>query len=79
MSEPGYVVNSEVYDISGFKRCHILRNKLLGTDDKFRWDGVDDSGKRLPRGVYIVYSKLFNMSGKIKKFKNVIVINYRSE
>jgi hypothetical protein len=77
-SGPGYVANSIIYDVHGRRAKYLLKNESLGTSNIFRWDGQDDRNRNLPPGVYIMVTDIFNMQGHAKKFKNVIVIGYRS-
>lgn len=79
LSEPGYVGNVCLYDANGRKVTTVLRNRLLGIENRFRWDGLTDSGQKISAGIYILYTEIFNLYGKVKKFKNVIVIGYRSD
>jgi hypothetical protein len=35
---------------------------------------MDDKGRILPQGMYIINTRIFNTSGKEKQFKNTIVL-----
>ncbi|MEP7258494.1 MAG: lamin tail domain-containing protein [Flavitalea sp.] len=74
MDEPGYMANLQIYDQSGIMVRRLLKNTLLGTSGQFRWDGLDDRNNRLPQGIYILFTQVFNLTGKTKKFKQVIVL-----
>jgi hypothetical protein len=78
MKENGYVANAFVYDVSGRRVRYLLKNVVLGTSNQFIWDGCDDNSQRLAKGAYIICTQIFNLQGKTKKFKNVIVLNYRN-
>jgi hypothetical protein len=72
--EPGYVANITIFDAAGRPVRYLQRNALAGTKGYFRWDGLGEKNKPLPAGLYIIYTEVFNLQGKTKKFKNVIVL-----
>jgi hypothetical protein len=72
--EPGYVASITVFDAAGRKVRHLQRNALTGTKGYFRWDGLGEKNEILTVGIYIVYTEIFNLQGKTKKFKNVVVL-----
>jgi len=72
--EPGYVSSITVFDASGRPVRILQRNALNGLKGYYRWDGLDDKNQKLPVGIYIIYTEVFNLQGKTKKFKNVIVL-----
>ncbi len=74
ITEPGFVGNFYIYDINGIMKNHLLKNALLGMNGSFKWDGLGENKNILSGGVYILVTEIFNLSGKIQKFKNVIVL-----
>jgi hypothetical protein len=75
--EPGYVANITIFDAAGRPVRYLQRNALAGTKGYFRWDGLGEKNKVLPVGIYVIYTEVFNLQGKTKKFKNVIVLARR--
>lgn len=75
--EPGYVANITVFDAAGRPVRYLQRNALCGTQGFFRWDGLGDRAQQLPVGIYVLYTEVFNLEGKTKKFKNVVVLARR--
>ena len=73
-SGPGYVVNMVVYDAAGRAVRNLQKNTLCGMKGIFRWDGLGENFQKLQEGLYILYTEVFNLEGKIKHFKNVIVL-----
>jgi len=71
---PGYVANITIFDASGRPVRFLEKNSLSGTNGYYRWDGLDDKGRKLPQGIYIIYTEIFNKEGKKKQFKNSIVL-----
>ncbi|MEO6681490.1 MAG: lamin tail domain-containing protein [Ginsengibacter sp.] len=74
----GYVANITIFDGSGRPVRYLQKNSLSGVKGYFRWDGLDDKNRRLPQGVYIIYTEIFNLEGKKKIFKNSVVLARRS-
>ena len=72
--EPGYVANITIFDAAGRPVRYLQRNALAGTKGFFRWDGLGEKNQKLPVGIYVIYSEVFNLQGKTKKYKNVIVL-----
>jgi len=74
VSEPGYVANITIYDSQGRAVRYLVKNGTLGTNGRWNWDGLDENQKKLPIGIYIVYTEIFNLQGKTQHFKNAIVL-----
>ena len=77
--EPGYVANITVFDAAGRPVRYLERNALSGVKGYYRWDGLGEKMQKLPVGIYIVYTEVFNLQGKTKKFKNTIVVARRKQ
>jgi flagellar hook assembly protein FlgD len=77
LPESGWVANLFVYDATGRKVRHLAKNAVLGTSGTFAWNGLDDTGRRLPAGHYIFYTELFTLEGKKQPYKNVVVLARR--
>ena len=75
--EPGYVANITIFDAQGRPVRYLQRNALCGLKGFYRWDGLGENNIKLPVGIYIIYTEVFNLKGKTKKFKNTIVLAKR--
>lgn len=75
--EPGWVANITIFDSEGRPVRYLSRNTLLSNKGKFIWDGLNELHAPLRMGVYIVYGEVFNLQGKIKRFKKTIVLAKR--
>ena len=71
---PGFVTNITIFDASGRPVRYLEKNSLSGTSGYYRWDGLDDKSRKLPQGIYIIYTEVFNKEGTKKQFKNTIVL-----
>lgn len=74
VTEPGYVANITIFDAAGRPVRSLVRSALLGLKGYWNWDGLDDKGGKLPVGIYIVFTEIFNLQGKTHKFKQAIVL-----
>ena len=73
----GYVANITVFDASGRPIRYLQKNSLSGIKGSYQWDGLDDKSRKLPQGIYIIYTEIFNTDGKKKAFKNTVVLGRR--
>jgi hypothetical protein len=72
--EPGYVANITIFDATGRPVRNLVRNGILALSGYWNWDGLDDRGRKLPVGPYVIFTELFNLQGKKVSFKNAIVL-----
>ncbi|MBI5370711.1 MAG: lamin tail domain-containing protein [Sphingobacteriales bacterium] len=70
----GYVANLTIFDAEGRPVRWLVRNGTLGLTGSWNWDGLDEKGKKLPIGPYILFTEIFNLQGKKEQLKNVIVL-----
>ena len=75
--QSGYVANVVVYDASGKQVRHLVKNAVLGIAGTFTWNGLDEQGRTLPTGQYILFTQLFTLQGRQQPFKNVVVLARR--
>ncbi|TWI81542.1 Ig-like domain-containing protein [Lacibacter cauensis] len=75
--ETGYVMNITVYDAGGRPVKALQRNAVCSQQGTFRWDGLNDKLQQLPLGPYVVFTEVFNLQGKVKRFKNAVVLARR--
>lgn len=73
-TEPGYIANITIYDANGRPVRNLIKNGTLGLQGYWIWDGLDDKRLKLPVGTYILFTEIFNLSGKKEIFKNVVVL-----
>lgn len=74
IDESGYVANITIFNAAGRPVRNLVRNGTLALSGYWNWDGLDDKGKKLPVGTYIIFTEIFNLQGKKDKFKNVLVL-----
>ena len=74
---PGYIANITIFDAAGRPVRNLVRNGTLALSGYWNWDGLDDKGKKLSVGTYIIFTEVFNLQGKKDKFKNAVVVARR--
>ncbi len=79
LQAPGWVANCHIFDTAGRPVFQLLNNALLQVSGTIRWDGKDETGKRLPYGPYIVMLELFDLDGNIERYKKAVVLTERGE
>lgn len=73
-TRPGMVATVTIFSASGVAVRSLVRNELTGMQADWKWDGLDDHGRALPAGVYIVFTQLFSTDGKVADLKNGVVL-----
>lgn len=74
VNEPGYVANIRIFDANGRRVRYLAQNRTLSASGRFTWDGLDENRHKLPVGIYVVLTEIFNLQGKIKKFKQAVTL-----
>ncbi|HVT85098.1 MAG TPA: lamin tail domain-containing protein [Chitinophagaceae bacterium] len=74
VADPGYAANITIFDAAGRPVRNLVQNAILGSSGYWNWDGLDDKGRKLPVGTYVVFTEIFNLQGKNQKFKNTVIV-----
>jgi len=74
IADPGYVANITIYDSQGRPVRYLVKNGTLGLGGQWNWDGLDEKGNKLPIGIYIIYTEIFNLQAKKQHFKTTVVL-----
>ena len=75
--ESGYVMNISIFDAGGRPVKALQRNAICSQQGSFRWDGLNDQFQQLPLGPYVIFTEVFNLAGKVKRFKNQVILARR--
>ncbi len=74
---PGSVASVRIFDRMGNPVRRLVNNALLSSTGQWTWDGLNDRGQPLPQGHYILLTEIFDLSGKLQRFKNLLVLARR--
>ena len=70
----GYMLSIKIYDANGRLTKTLVNNELVAIEGRYTWDGTNDNREKARIGVYIAYTEIFELSGKIKHYKNKIIL-----
>ena len=73
----GNVANITIFDVLGREIKKVAQNELLGTEGFFTWDGTDQTGRKARIGYYIILFEIYDMEGRLRSFKETIVVATR--
>lgn len=77
LNENGNTMNAYLFNVEGQLVRHLVKGELTGQEGGFVWNGLDSQGNRVPLGVYIVIVEVFDMNGKVEKYKKTVVVASR--
>ena len=70
-------MNIYIFNVAGQLIRHLSKGELAGQEGSVLWNGLDNNGNKVPIGVYVVVTEVFNFDGKVKQFKNAAVVGTR--
>ncbi len=73
-NDRGYLANVLIYDASGILVKQLKKGDLLAFKGSWIWDGLNDKNEKLATGIYVIYTEVYDLQGKRKKFKNTVVL-----
>ena len=72
--EPDYTANIIIFDSQGCFVKKLINCQTMACQNSFIWNGLDDNGKIVPAGIYIVFVEVFDTQGDTKRFKKSVVV-----
>ncbi len=76
LPDPASKLNCQVYDLQGRKQRSLAVNITIGQTGYIEWDGADNHGKYVPRGLYIIlWESQPSSGGKIYRKQLTAVID----
>lgn len=78
-NQAGFTSNIIIFNSAGMLVKHIIKNELLGTSGAFSWNGFTEDNEKAPIGIYIIYIEVFDLNGKVERYKKTVVLgeNFR--
>lgn len=70
----GFMASISVYDEAGSIIRNITENELLGTENRWCWDGLDTSGNVVEPGIYMMLSTFFHADGEVRRLRRACVV-----
>ncbi len=73
----GCTLNAYLFDADGRLVRHLVRGELLAREGSFVWNGLDQRGARVPIGVYVLLTEVFDVEGKVRRYRNAVTVASR--
>jgi hypothetical protein len=73
----GNVITVTLFNDRGYPVRRLAEKVTADQGSRFVWDGLSDSGERLPAGLYMVIAESFNTTGSSRRWKKVCALLYR--
>jgi hypothetical protein len=73
----GCTMNVYVFSAEGRQVRHLVKGELVAQEGSFVWNGIDSRGLRVPIGLYVVVTEVFDREGEVKKFENAVAVSSR--
>lgn len=70
----GNMASIKILDVNGRLIKTILSHSSIGAEEDFKWEGLDDNGKEVRMGYYIVYLEIYNSTGEKKIYRKKVVV-----
>lgn len=77
MEQSGMVGSIHIYSTDGRLVKEICQNAIWGSQGLYVWDGVDDLGRKVRPGYYVVFVELYDLEGRLRQVKKTVVVGTR--
>ena len=72
--DPDYTAKIVIFDSQGRYVKNLVAGQNIAAQCRFVWNGLDDNGRIVPAGIYVVFVEVFDIQGNIKMFKTAVVV-----
>ena len=72
--ENDYTAKIMIFDSQGKYVKNLVPGQSIASQNRFIWNGLDENGRIVPAGIYIVFIEMFDIQGDIKRFKKAVVV-----
>ena len=69
-----YTAKIMIFDSQGKYVKNLVPGQNIASQNRFVWNGLDDNGRIVPAGIYVVFIEVFDIQGDIKRFKKAVVV-----
>jgi len=78
IAQAGLMATIQIFNAQGYLAKNIFRNTSISSQGTLVWDGRNDQGAVVNRGVYTIVIELYNNSGYHQVFRKSFVIALRN-
>ncbi|MGQ1889385.1 lamin tail domain-containing protein [Thermophagus sp. OGC60D27] len=68
-----------IFDAEGRQVKLLVNNRTLSTSGRITWDGISDDHSLASPGIYIVWCKIYDLSGNVREYKDSFVLGTSSK
>ena len=72
--DTGFTAKIMVFDSNGRFVRNLVPGQNIAAQNRFVWNGLDENGRIVPTGIYVVFVEMFDLQGGIKRFKKAVVV-----
>lgn len=69
-----YTAKILIFDSQGGFVRNLVNCQTIASQNRFIWNGLDENGKIVPLGIYVVFVEVFDNQGDIKSFKKAVAV-----
>lgn len=73
-AHPGIIANVSIYSDKGILVHRLAKNLTLSTQGILSWDGIAEYNNHPPIGIYMLNFEVFDLSGRVKKYRKNFVL-----
>lgn len=70
----GFTARIIIFDSQGMFVRDLVNCQNIASQSRFVWNGLDENGKKVPSGIYVVFVEVFDIQGNVKRFKKAVVV-----
>ena len=70
-------MNVYVFSVEGRMVRHLVKGEMVAEQGTFLWNGLDSGGSRVPIGLYVVVTEVFDGEGVVKRYENAVAVASR--
>lgn len=74
LPQAGFVGNITIFDALGRPVRRLLQSGQLGNQGRVIWEGLGENKQRLPAGIYIIFTEVFDLQGRVRRWKLPVVM-----
>ena len=74
LDKGGWVGSFTMYSANGREVLVLGQNQILSTSGTYSWTGTDAAGRRVLPGNYVLVVQLFDLTGRVKVIKKMVVV-----
>lgn len=75
--QAGKLATIRIYGVDGTLIRELCQNAVWGNEGFYLWDGTNANGAKVRPGIYIIWTEIFDLQGKVEQIKKTVVVGTR--